>query len=142
MQFKAGVAEEFGDRAKVSDWLRFVLTSIGGYAEFILGVPLVVTDILRKPETQLRWCKAGNYRSGFRHCIGVAADIRSRNLTEDQRKKLLRFVKRVLKSYCTLKFHPKGSAPHFHLELNPEYYNRAEVWALVKNIEAEEWFTG
>ena len=141
MQFKQNIADEFG-RSETSPWLRLVLVTIGAYVEYILGKQMVVTDILRDPLVQLQWCRSGGYKSGFRHCIGEAADIRSRNFTQEEQDKLLIFVNSTLMRFCRLQFHSQGTAPHFHVELIGECHKGDVLHAAVKNAQAEEWFAG
>lgn len=140
MQFKSPAINKEYSSSKTSFWLRMSLLFIDAYIHEVLDRPMVVTDILRDPLVQLQWCKKGNYKSGFRHCIGEAADIRSRNFTEDERDVIMAFVKDVLPRFCRLQYHQKGSAPHFHVELVGECRDRANLIACVKNAEAEDWY--
>jgi len=138
MQFKDQILKEF-ESSNVSPWLRMVLECVDAYIHHILGKQMVVTDILRDPMVQLQWCKDGNYKSGFRHCIGEAADIRSRNFSDKERDKILAFVTSTLLRFCRLQYHEKGSAPHFHVELMGECRDGAKLMAMVKNAGVEEY---
>lgn len=141
MQFKRPKLKHEFNSKEVSAYLRACLFELNCFCRKSFDKPLIVTSILRKPEEQVEYCKKGNYKSGFQHCVGEAVDLRTWNLVMPEVFKLLDYWKDNLSLICHLKYHEKGTAPHLHLGLQNGFSKRDELWAMVKNTDgAEEWF--
>ncbi len=149
MQFKRGspTFDEFR-YGPISPFLKIAAKFVDGYFEERLHKPMVVTCVLRSIQDQIGRCRFHKIHSDFDHCLGQALDIRSSNLKNGERQAAIDFVNGILHKLCKLSYHPKGTAPHLHLNLIGEYRKgKDHLWAMVKNAgidkeEFEQYFTG
>lgn len=127
----------------ISAVLRGCIFDLDYFCSMKFGKPVVITCLLRDADNQVERCRQSKFVSDFQHCVGEAGDLRSRHLTTDERNVLRGYAKHHWERFCRLRFHVKGTAPHFHLAVNKEFSDKATIWALIKNTEgAQDCFVG
>ena len=142
MLFKTtDLIDEFNS-SEVSPYLRAVTFELARFWKYWVKKKMTVTGILRDPHLQVKYCKKYGFKSQFQHCAGEAIDFRSSNLDDEDIERLGKYVNVYLKKICLLKYHSKGTGAHLHLNLIGDFTDKANIWAVVKNAGAEEWFTG
>lgn len=142
MHFKRSKLKQEFNSKEVSPYLKACTLDLDRYCRHVFGKPMIATCVLRSMEAQTGYCKKGNFKSGFQHCMGEAIDLRTWHLTLEQVKGLLCYCRFELSKICQLKHHQLGTAPHLHLALIGDFSDKAKIWALVRNEGAEEWFVG
>jgi hypothetical protein len=147
MKFKTTtLIDEFNSK-KTSPYLRAVTLELGRWWAKNIGKEsstkrMIVTSILRLPAEQVVFCTKGKFKSDFQHVAGEALDLRSSGLMMEDIVRAEAYVRKYLGKVCSLKYHKSGTAPHLHLNLIGQFSDKAAIHAIVKNIQAEEYFTG
>jgi len=102
---------------------------------------LLVTSVLRGSTQQVSLCKAYQFKSGFKHCVGAAIDFSIRGLEIDQLNEIEKYIKLNWGQYCLLRVHAKGTGKHMHLELMDDLIDKVKLYRMISiTKDAEEWF--
>lgn len=145
MQFKdqpksSRLKEEFSS-GEIQSLLRGCALDMDWYCRNRREKILLVTSVLRKPTQQVNLCRAYQFKSGFKHCVGSAIDFSIRGLEIDQLNEIEKYIKEHWGQYCLLKVHAKGTGRHMHLELVDDLIDKVKLCRMISTTkDAQEWF--
>jgi len=144
MQFKdqpksTRLKEEFSSD-ELRSLLRGCVLDLSWYCLTHWGKSLTVTSVLRKPLQQVNLCKAYEFKSGFRHCIGSAIDLSIKVFDVDELNQIEKYIEENWKDYCSLRIHTKGTGKHVHLGLIDDLIDKVKLFRMISTTKnAREW---